>query len=55
MDEKFPRQAVIYPARLDDSNGAERCGLQMQATLALKHLFLHIIWAIINWKNIKLL
>jgi uncharacterized OB-fold protein len=29
-------QAVIYPAHIDDSNGAEKCGLQVQATLALK-------------------
>lgn len=29
-------EAVIYPAHIDDSNGAEKCGLQVQATLALK-------------------
>lgn len=29
-------EAVIYPAHTDDSNGAEKCGLQVQATLALK-------------------
>lgn len=29
-------EAVIYPVPIDDSNGAEKCGLQVQATLALK-------------------
>lgn len=33
-------EAVIYPARIEGSASAERCGLQMQATLAMKRAML---------------